>query len=125
MRCITSSPMRSSLRSLNQGGALRGACLAGGDGDGASCLERSLGGRLRAVPEAATDSLLTQVPRSSALGSSLAGCCIERSGQCPLRRLALVLQTGPDHNILGGCIKMRWRGYVALPYPAISTHSGR
>ena len=62
----------------NQGGALRGACLAGGDEDGASCLERSLGGRLRAVPEAATDSLLTQVPRSSALGSSLAGCCIER-----------------------------------------------
>ena len=29
--------MRSSLRSLNQGGALHGACLAGGDGDGASC----------------------------------------------------------------------------------------
>jgi hypothetical protein len=37
VRCITSSPMRSSLRSLNQGGALHGACLADGDGDGASC----------------------------------------------------------------------------------------
>src|SRR5215213_4804075 len=34
--CITSSLKRPSLRSLNQGCALRGACLAGGNGDGAS-----------------------------------------------------------------------------------------
>jgi hypothetical protein len=38
--CITSPLKRPSLRSLNQGCALRGACLAGGNGDGARCVGR-------------------------------------------------------------------------------------
>jgi hypothetical protein len=52
------------------------------------------------------------------LRSPYPGSCIERPGQNPLRRFALVLQTESDHNILGGCIKMRWRGYVTLPNQA-------
>jgi hypothetical protein len=34
--------------------------------------------------------------------------------------LALLLQIGSDHNILGGRIRMRWCEYVALPHLAIS-----
>jgi len=60
MRCISSSPIRPSLRNLNQVATLRRACPAGGDAGGDRCTETSLRGRLRAVPEAATDILFVK-----------------------------------------------------------------